>query len=264
MIDKSISQYSIACGIEEVKGLCFRKCKNLMVVTLPDGLISIGDAAFSHCASLKQLTVPASIEHIGVAAFCMSGLEEITFKGVPTCIDTDVFRGCKSLRKIVVPYGAKSKFSELLTDIYHHLIVEADNGNKAVQWNLFGEKVVKRTSLTYNQHDFNWAVGDDVDLDELFSGPTALSGDPSYQFRRKALFIFIKSKTASRIAQAKEYTIPANTAYFQRKYQEKYSSRTPRIFLFTCDDGTNAKVYDEVQYVKPSPNSITVKSLLRL
>ena len=262
--DKNISTYAFASRQEAIAGLFFRKCRKLNEVTLPDGLISIGDAAFSYCESLNAITLPASVKYIGVAAFCMSGLEEITFKGVPICIDTDVFRGCKSLRKIVVPYGAKSKFSELLTDIYHHLIVEADNGNKAVQWNLFGEKVVKRTSLTYNQHDFNWAVGDDVDLSELFSGPIVFQSNPSYQFRKKALFIFVKSTTASQLAQSKEYSIPANTGFFTKKFQEKYGSRSPRIFLLTCDDGMHANVFDEVNFIKTYINSITVKSLLRL
>ena len=264
MIDKSISQYSIACGIEEVKGLCFRKCKNLMVVSLPDGLISIGDAAFSYCDSLKQLTIPASVTYIGVAAFCMSGLEELTFKGVPDVIDNDAFIGCNSLKKVKVPIGAKDKFIAML-DINPDLIVENNaSNNDEQQINLFGEQILKRVKFDYNRFNFNWAVGDVVNLEELFSGPTALISDPSYQFRRKAIFIFMKVETAKQVMNDKVYDVPANTAVFRKKYEDKYGNREPRIFIFTCDDGKQSKVYDEVKFLRISNKSITVKSLLRL
>ena len=60
-----------------------------------------------------------------------------------------------------------------------------------------------------------------------------------------------------------EYEIPANAVNFMRKYQEKYDSRTPRIFLFKCDGGKVAYFYDEVKLVKANKNGITIKSLLR-
>ena len=61
-----------------------------------------------------------------------------------------------------------------------------------------------------------------------------------------------------------EYEIPANTGVFMRKYQEKYSSKSPRIFLFVCNDGKVASFYDEVKVVSANKNSITIKSLLRI
>lgn len=124
--------------------------------------------------------------------------------------------------------------------------------------------MAKQTMLTYNFHDFRWFVGSNVPLDELFSGPTALIGNPSYQFRRKALFVFMQSNIANHLIADAEYEIPANTGVFMRKYQEKYSSKSPRIFLFVCDDGKVASFYDEVKFVRANKNSITIKSLLRI
>ena len=60
-----------------------------------------------------------------------------------------------------------------------------------------------------------------------------------------------------------EYEIPANAVIFMRKYQEKYNSRTPRIFLFKCDSENVAYFYDEVKLERANKNSITIKSLLR-
>lgn len=253
-----------------IPNLAHRKQKHLTRADIPDGTTSIGDAAFSLCPLLKQITIPASVEHIGVAAFCGSGIEVATFLGAPKEIEPSVFAGCKSLTRIVVPKGTKEHFVKFFPI---SLLQESDtkpaNVSKEPQSNpqpiptyLFGQPIKKRCALTYNFHDFTWAKGDKVDLNELFSGPTALTGDLSYQFRRKCLFVFMKNATASRISPAVPYSIPANTTHFTRKYKEKYGSRQARIFLFICDDGKNATFYDEVRYISAGNNTITLKSVL--
>lgn len=124
-------------------------------------------------------------------------------------------------------------------------------------------KLNKQTTFTYNNRDFKWNVGDRILLDDLFSGPTALIGNPCYQFRRKALFVFMQTNLVNKLGSDAEYEIPANAANFMRRYQEKYNSRTPRIFLLKCDGGNVAYFYDEVKLVRANKNSITIKSLLR-
>lgn len=96
----------VEAGTKHIDSLSFRKCKRLSNVTLPDGLLSIGDAAFSFCSSLRHIQVPASVEHIGVAAFCKSGLVTVQFLGIPKVIEADIFEGCWQLKEIVVPYKA--------------------------------------------------------------------------------------------------------------------------------------------------------------
>jgi hypothetical protein len=74
----------------------------------------------------------------------------------------------------------------------------------------------------------------------------------------------MQSNIANHLRADAEYEIPANTGVFMRKYQERYSSKSPRIFLFVCDDGKVASFYDEVKLVRANKNSITIKSLLRI
>lgn len=248
--------------------LKFRKNKGLRSLALPNRLLYIGDAAFSFCTSLKLLTIPESVKFIGVAAFCCSGLEEVIFEGVPEIIEPAVFKGCKYLKRIIVPKGQKKRFCMVL-DVDDSIIFEAGEPykNKEIPVSKTAyenSQTAKQTSLTYNFHDFKWSAGSNVSLDELFSGPTAIIGNPSYQFRRKALFIFMKSDIANHLKQEVVYEIPANSTIFMRKYQEKYSCRLPRIFLFVCDDGKGACFFDEVQLVRANKNSITIKSLLRI
>lgn len=263
-----VPQYVIDQKEERIPSLAFRKCKQGPTLSLPHILLYIGDAAFSLCVSLRQICIPSSVNYIGVAAFCGSGLEKVIFEGVPEIIEPAVFKGCKNLKRIVVPQGQKLHFCKVL-DVDDSIIFEVGEPYKdkeipvskpAYENNL----TAKQTSLTYNFHDFKWSVGSKVNLDELFSGPTALIGNPSYQFRRKALFVFMKSDIANHLRQEGEYDIPAKTGVFMRKYQEKYSNKLPRIFLFVCNDGKVASFYDEVKLVRANKNSITIKSLLRI
>lgn len=251
-----------------IGNLTFRKNKQLSQYVIQQNITYLGDAAFSFCISLKRVVIPKSVCFIGVAAFCGSGLKEAIFEGVPEIIEPSVFKGCKNLKRIVVPKGKKQHFCEAL-DVDDSIIVEAGEPykNKEVPVSKPAYKnshTAKQTMLTYNFHDFKWSVGSIVSLDELFSGPTALIGNPSYQFRRKAIFVFMQSNIANQLRVEAEYEIPANTGVFMRKYQEKYSSKSPRIFLFVCDDGKVASFYDEVQLVRTNKNSITIKSLLRI
>lgn len=304
------NRYTVKDGTESVMGVAFRKRGHLSSVVFPDSLLSIGDASFSHCKALKKITIPASVENIGVAAFCNSGLEEITFLGIPNVIDYKAFYGCDNLKLIYAPVGTIDIFAKyftrsILKELDTKVATEQDEpqyypqpgrvvrqldmfggGQTYVEnpnlfstfqtrrpeiqaatahqtsTDLFGQPIKKRSTLTYNYHDFSWVQGDVVNLNELFSGPTALIGDPSYQFRRKCLFVFMKSKTISQIQASEQYTIPANTSKFMSKYQEKYGSRQARIFLFICDDGKAATFFDEVRYVSTGSDSITVKSVL--
>ena len=251
-----------------IPNIAHRKENNLTDAAITNEIVSIGDAAFSYCVSLKQVVIPASVIFIGVAAFCGSGLKEVIFEGVPQIIEPAVFKGCKNLKRIIVPKGKKQHFCKVL-DVDGSIIFETGEPykNKVIPINkpdYTNSLIAKQTTLTYNFHDFKWSVGSNVPLDELFSGPTALIGNPSYQFRRKALFVFMQSNIANQLRVEAEYEIPANTGVFMRKYQEKYSSKSPRIFLFVCNDGKVASFYDEVKLVRANKNSITIKSLLRI
>jgi hypothetical protein len=253
-----------------IKGLSFRKRKELRSVLLPESLCQIGDAAFSFCVSLRSITIPVTVDYIGVAAFCASGLEKVTFLGTPDFIESSAFVGCKHLKQIIVPKGTRESFCMML-DVDNSIIVEQSAEIK--QTIKYSDKVKepkpiqstsKKTTFSYNFNQYEWRCGDEVFLNELFSGPTTLMGNPSFQFRRKALFIFVQSNIANKLEQKKEYEIPANVNYFTRKYQEKDPAKKPRIFIFTCNNGKVARVYDEVIYVRTNRNCITVKSLLRI
>lgn len=255
----SIIEYQTSLDIPP---LAHRKQKRLTDAYISDGTILIGDAAFSLCPLLKQVTIPASVEYIGVAAFCASGLEEVVFLGVPKFLEPSIFAHCEHLKRVLVPIGSKAMFDEKLPSI-KHLIKEGSTALvQEVPIHIEPVPEEKCCRLNYNQRSFTWKKGDNVLLSELFNYPISFFGDTSYLFRRKGVFVFMKNCAASTIIRSKEYKVPANTFYFNRKYQEKYGGRTARIFLFVCDDGRNASFFDEVKFVRLDRNSIIVTSNL--
>lgn len=252
---------------DTINSITFRKNKLLSKILLPDNLLFIGDAAFSFCMSLRQICIPASVQFVGVAAFCKSGLEEVVFKGVPKIIEPSIFIGCKHLKKVLVPMGQKQHFCKVL-GIDRNLIFEGTESYKDLapvtkKIEVRSEMTKRINTFSYNNRYFYWKSGDSVTLNDVFSGPITFNGSTSYQFRRKALFVFMHPDILDGLDSGSEYEIPANAVNFMRKYQEKYDSRTPRIFLFKCDGGKVAYFYDEVKLVKANKNSITIKSLLR-
>lgn len=265
-----MGSYISSCNIsnEIVRGLEFRKNKLLTNVTIQERLRHIGDAAFSFCLSLRKIIIPASVDYIGVAAFCKSGLEEVVFKGVPKTIESSIFVGCKHLKKVLVPRGQKQHFCKVL-GIDESLIIEGSESYKDVapetkKIEVRSEVTKRINTFSYNNRYFYWKSGDSVTLNDVFSGPITFNGSTSYQFRRKALFVFMHPDILDGLDSGNEYEIPANAVNFMRRYQEKYNSRTPRIFLFKCDSEDVAYFYDEVKLVRANKNSVTIKSLLRI
>ena len=269
-----ITEYSVSVGTTNVESLAFRKCRRLLSVELPEGLLVIGDAAFSLCDSLRHIEIPSSVECIGVAAFCHSGLECIQFLGIPKVIETGVFEGCEQLKEIIVPKGSRDvfirKFSLPAVKVVERIgrvqVVRPTKENIPAPHSHSPSEMrtVRSMRFSYNARYFNWAIGDNVDLRTVFSGPITLAGPVTYEFRRKVLFIFVKSAAARTLEPNVVYELPANSVAFTRKFKEKYTNRSPRIFIFKSDDGRTAKFLDEVKLIHINKDSIMVKSLLKV
>ena len=268
-----ITEYDVSADTTSVPSLSFRKCRSLSNVTLPEGLLTIGDCAFSLCISLRQIQIPASVERIGVAAFCKSGLVTIQFLGIPKVIEADVFDGCLQLKEIVVPIGSKDVFirkfgfpEDKVVEGRGNIQVKkqiTESSPEPPKTNHFVQKSIPLSRFSYNARFFYWAIGDEVNLRNVFSGPITLAGNLTYEFRRRVLFIFVKSVIARALKQETIYVLPADTASFAHKYRDKYANRSPRILIFICDDGKIARVFDEVRLVSINTNTIMVRSLVK-
>lgn len=79
---------------------------NVMNVTLPDTLESIGEFAFSECGLLVEVNIPDSVTEIAYRAFgdCR-GLREVTLPHSVEKIDEGAFNGCTVLSEIRIGEG---------------------------------------------------------------------------------------------------------------------------------------------------------------
>ena len=82
---------------------------NIISVTLPDTVTSIGAYAFYNCTNLAEINIPDSVTSIGAAAFfgCKS-LTEIKIPEGVTSIADYTFFGCENLASVTIPSSVTS------------------------------------------------------------------------------------------------------------------------------------------------------------
>ena len=87
----------------------FTQCHNLISVTMPDTVTSIGGFAFSNCTGLTNVTIGNGVTSIGNRAFqgCRS-LTSITIPDSVTSIGDRAFNSCSSLSSITIPDSVTS------------------------------------------------------------------------------------------------------------------------------------------------------------
>ena len=88
----------------------FENTTSLYKITLPEGLLSIGEDAFYGCTDLAAVNLPSTLQSLGEYAFaeCSSLHSEITIPESITVVPTGAFNGCKSLIKVNLPQTTTS------------------------------------------------------------------------------------------------------------------------------------------------------------
>ncbi len=104
-----VSYKNVKYVVEEIDADAFHGCSNLISITIPDGVKSIGDYAFYGCSNLTAVILPDDVEYIGSSAF--DGCSSLTAIDMPTCItriEHRTFYGCSSLISIDIPTAVTS------------------------------------------------------------------------------------------------------------------------------------------------------------
>ena len=95
--------YQVKDSTRVIVDCAFRGC-GMAGVTLPDGLVNIGDHAFAYCDNLESIIIPDTVTEIGNDAFkeCR-GLKKVVLSSALTVVPCYAFTGCEKLESIRIP-----------------------------------------------------------------------------------------------------------------------------------------------------------------
>lgn len=101
---KDISVITLPDGLTSIGKFAFYECTSVKGISLPSTLTAIGDWSFAKCRNLEYVNAPASLKSIGESAFqeCESLTTLRLSEGITTIKDR-AFYMCSSLRSMTVP-----------------------------------------------------------------------------------------------------------------------------------------------------------------
>ena len=99
----NLTAVTLPDGLVEIGNYAFSGCKNLESVTLPESLTTLGDYAFSSCKSLRAVKIPSGVTTIPDHCFYgCSSLENVTISEGVTDIEIEAFLSC-NLNALTLP-----------------------------------------------------------------------------------------------------------------------------------------------------------------
>ncbi len=132
--NKTLTAFSVASGVDTIRGRAFAYCEQLQQVVLPEGVKRMGGMVFIDCHSLKSVTLPSTLKKLVANPFgtmlrveCLSPRFKVVDNALFTAdgtvlialVDDKVenyivpdgvtriaeraFYGCSSLKSVVLP-----------------------------------------------------------------------------------------------------------------------------------------------------------------
>ena len=113
----SISGITLPEGLLEIGERAFDECSFLRNIIIPETIKFIGNYAFKGCKWLTKIEIPASVSRVGDGAFrgC-SELTAVVFFGDTTALGNYVFDDCSKLVGIELPQGLFAIGEQLFCD----------------------------------------------------------------------------------------------------------------------------------------------------
>lgn len=95
-------------SVQYIGNSAFENCVKLCEINIPESVINMGKNVFKQCYELETIAFPGSLSVIpvGVCNSC-SKLKQVYFEKGTKHIDSDAFKGCKSLLEIDIPFNVQ-------------------------------------------------------------------------------------------------------------------------------------------------------------
>ena len=179
-IPSTISGYPVT----RIENAAFRSCSNLTRVSLPDGVVSIGEESFYSCSNLAEIIIPNSVSSIGESAFrYCSSLVSINLPEGLTTINESTFHGCSNLNQITIPSSVKSINERAFRDCKELSALEIPAGVEGIdRLAFYGCTKLRQIHIdgelpTFGSNVFGGASDSYV---TYFGGETSIAGRPSF------------------------------------------------------------------------------------
>ncbi len=128
------SVVTVPDGVTSIGEWAFSNCSGLKSVTLPERLTSIGGRAFYMCSSLISVILPKRLMSIGNYAFSWcENLTSITLPKGLTSIGDEAFEYCKNLTGIILPAHVLTGRANILSKNKSFLVIaQEENGEERI------------------------------------------------------------------------------------------------------------------------------------
>lgn len=102
--NKLVEHIEFPSTLTKVNNYAFYGAECIKSVTIPEGVVSIGEQVFTYCINLEKVSLPQSLTTIGQNAFSYcSKIEQLTIPSNVTSIGSYCFMNCTGLKSIVIP-----------------------------------------------------------------------------------------------------------------------------------------------------------------
>lgn len=113
-VDGDLISVTIPNSVNSIGSYAFYDCRGLLSIRIPSRLVSVEAYTFFRCSSLTSITIPASVTSIGASAFAYcSGMQIIRVNGMtPPSVDLSSFAGIDKTNCILsIPPGSKEAYA---------------------------------------------------------------------------------------------------------------------------------------------------------
>ena len=110
---RNLMEVTLPEGLTYLGNYAFFGAAKLKSITLPSTLTTIGLGAFDECAGLTDITIPSDVKTIKEGAFGGTGLTSVTIPDKVETLGQDVFENCTQLTSIHIPKIVKSMGAEM-------------------------------------------------------------------------------------------------------------------------------------------------------
>lgn len=131
--------------ITEIGDAAFNRCDNIIDVTIPDTVTSIGEKAF-YCKNLTNITISSGVTYMGKFSFSnCDKLTDVTILDGATAIGERAFQSCDNLSNVYIP--------DSITDIEYYSFLDCDNLVITCHRNSYAEEYAIQHDISVSYKD---------------------------------------------------------------------------------------------------------------